>query len=393
MTDPTFGNAFVGHGLFTLAGAPSGPLSGMKFAAKDLYHVAGHPTGAGNPTWLATHSAPAVTASAVQRCLDAGATLAGKTLTEELAFSLIGANAHYGTPPNPAAPNRVPGGSSSGSASVVAQGVVDFALGTDTGGSVRIPASFCGLVGLRPTQGRIALDHVVPLAAGFDTVGWFTRDLATQIRVGAVLLGDDDGELRSDTIQMATDAWALADEDVREALMPVADDLGDAFAHRRDAPASDTPLTRWRELFRILQGWEVWQAHGAWVEAESPDFGPGVKERFDYAATITEETFRAAETERQALSTPLRDTVRNGTILCVPTSPCPAPLRSSSEADLDKVRNRIIELTALAGLAGLPQVTVPVATADNAPVGLSLIGAPGSDRSLLDLAARLFAQR
>lgn len=391
MTDPTYGAAFVPHGLFTVPGASDGPLNGLTFAAKDLYDVEGRTTGAGNPSWLETHTPAKKTASAVQRCLDAGADLAGKTLTDELAFSLIGANAHYGTPPNPAAPLRVPGGSSSGSASAVAQGLVDFALGTDTGGSIRIPASFCGLYGMRPTQDRIPMDGVVPLADRLDTVGWFTRDIDTQIAVGAVLLGDDTAPL-GDQLLVATDAFALAEPAINAALAPWVEKASALFVNRTTAPVSAMPLAHWRTLFRILQAADVQRAHAQWLAEAKPTFGPGVIDRFDYAASITADEARHADTSRKALIAPLVESVNSGMVICLPTSPCPAPLRSTPDAQLDSVRNRIIELTALAGLAGLPQVTLPVATADDAPIGLSFIGAAGTDQALLALAKKLADQ-
>lgn len=389
MSDIRDGGAFVAHGRFTIDGTTGGPLAGLTFAAKDLFDVAGHPTGAGNPRWLDTHDKPTRTASAVQNCLNAGARLTGKTLTDELAFSIIGANAHYGTPINPAAPDRVPGGSSSGSASAVAQGLVDFALGTDTGGSVRIPASFCGLYGLRPTHGRIAMDGLVPLAPSFDTVGWFARDAGTLARVGAVLLGADSAPLGGETLIFPADAFALADPEVIDALLPAFEAVRALFPKSEQGPASDTPLKRWVELFRLIQGAEAWKAHGEWIEFRKPAFGRPIKARFDFAATVTEDQARDAQAERERLAAPLLARLAAGALLCLPTSPCIAPPRKAKEADLDKVRYRIFEMTAIAGLPGLPQVTIPAGTVDGAPVGLSLIGAPGSDRALLGLVEKL----
>ena len=158
MDDPY--GAFCPNGDVALAGAGTGPLEGLSFAVKDIYHIAGHRTGFGNPTWLNTHQPADRTASTVSRLLDAGADMVGKTLTDEMAYSLTGENAHYGTPVNPAAPDRVPGGSSNGSASAVAGGLVDFALGTDCGGSVRLPASYCGILGMRPSLGRVPVDGI-----------------------------------------------------------------------------------------------------------------------------------------------------------------------------------------------------------------------------------------
>ena len=183
--------AFCRDTYVEMEGASHGPLRGLKFAVKDIYDVAGHRTGFGNPDWLRTHGPAAQTAPVVQRLLDAGAHLVGKTHTDELTWSFTGENAHYGAPVNVNAPGRVTGGSSSGSASAVAAGVVDFAVGSDTGGSVRLPASFCGILGMRPTYGRIPLDGVCPLAPSFDTCGWFARDVGVFERVGRTLLRDE----------------------------------------------------------------------------------------------------------------------------------------------------------------------------------------------------------
>src|SRR3954454_4283402 len=176
---------------FTLPATNDGPLRGLRFAVKDLIDVAGHRTGCGNPTWLAAHPPATVSAVCVEQLLAAGAQCEGKTITDEFAFSLLGENFHYGTPLNPTAPDRVPGGSSNGSASAVACGIVDFALGTDTGGSVRVPASNCGICGWRPSHGLISVAGVMPFSPTFDTVGVFTRSAELLQRTAAVLLATD----------------------------------------------------------------------------------------------------------------------------------------------------------------------------------------------------------
>src|SRR5712671_3391861 len=176
---------------FTLPATKDGPLRDLCFAVKDLIDVAGHPTGCGNPTWLATHPPASVSAVCVEQLLAAGAQCEGKTITDELAFSLLGENHFYGTPLNPSAPDRVPGGSSSGSASAVACGLVDFALGTDTGGSVRVPASNCGIWGWRPSHGLISVAGVMPFSPTLDTVGVFARSAETLQRIARALLAAD----------------------------------------------------------------------------------------------------------------------------------------------------------------------------------------------------------
>ena len=209
-------DAFCRHTHVALPGAATGPLAGLTFGLKDLYDVAGHRTGFGSPDWLATHEPAQSHAFVTERLLNAGARLVGKTHTEEMAFSLSGENAHYGTPVNVAAPGRIPGGSSSGSAAAVAAGLVDFAIGSDTGGSVRAPASFCGIYGIRTSHGRIALDGACPLAPIFDTCGWFARDAHLLARVGDVLLG---GSPRTPgRLRIAQDAFAYALPEVADAL-------------------------------------------------------------------------------------------------------------------------------------------------------------------------------
>src|SRR5437764_3737377 len=182
-------NAFVT--TFDLSPTESGPLDGLRFAVKDTIDVAGFKTGCGNPTWRDSHPAAVVHAVCVEELLHAGARCIGKTISDELAFSLLGENHFYGTPLNAHAPDRVPGGSSSGSASAVACGLVDFALGTDTGGSVRVPASNCGIWGFRPSHGLISVAGVMPFAPTLDTVGIFTRSGALLEQVASVLLATE----------------------------------------------------------------------------------------------------------------------------------------------------------------------------------------------------------
>src|SRR5713226_7893748 len=243
MRDPL--NAFCTHSEARLKGAPHGPLAGLTFAAKDLFDVAGHVTGAGNPDWLALHPPAARTAPMVQRLVDTGADMVGKTHTDELSRGILGENAHYGTPTNPSAPGRVPGGSSSGSAAAVAGALVDFALGTDTGGSVRIPASFCGIFGIRPTHGRLSLEGMVGQAPSFDTVGWFARDADLLARIGEVLLGVELARApRPRHVLIATDAFAIAEAATSAALHPAAERIA-AFVGRSEkrALSQNVPLS------------------------------------------------------------------------------------------------------------------------------------------------------
>jgi amidase len=372
-----------------VAGASGGPLQGLTFAVKDIYDIAGHRTGFGSPDWLRTHGPAAHTAPAVQRLLDAGAHLIGKTHTDELTWSLTGENAHYGAPMNVNAPGRVTGGSSSGSASAVAAGVVDFAVGSDTGGSVRLPASFCGILGIRPTHGRIPLDGVCPLAPSFDTCGWFARDADILLRVARTLLCDDAPAPPPARLLVAQDALEIAGETVVDALRPTLDKLAALIRMPEPVIVADEPLIRWMDYFRFLQAAEAWACHGEWITREKPGLGPGVRERFAWAPTVRAEDITRAKTRREEIARRLTELLEGPTVLALPSAPGIAVPRNSAPEVLDDLRVRALSLLCIAGLARLPQISLPLATLDGCPLGLSLIAARGNDTLLLELAARL----
>jgi amidase len=381
--------AFVPGGEIDIAGAARGPLAGLTFAAKDIFDVAGRVTGCGNPDWARTHGPAAGTAPAVRALLEAGATLRGKTVTDELAYSLNGQNFHYGTPANVAAPGRIPGGSSSGSASAVAGGLVDFALGSDTGGSIRVPASYCGLYGLRPSHGRIPLDGVMPLAPSFDTVGWFAREPAALRRVGEVLLGAAAKDAPPPgRLLLAEDAFELATPAARAALAPIVERL-EARLGKAERVTLGEPgggLGAWMLRFRVLQAREIWATHGTWIEETRPAFGPETAERFAWVETISDSEAEAARPERTAFASRLAELLADGALLCLPSAPGIAPRLDTPAGDLVEHRGRTLSLTCIAGLARLPQISLPLARVEGCPLGLSLIGPPGNDLTLLALA-------
>ncbi|NNG03566.1 MAG: amidase [Inquilinus sp.] len=389
MDDPL--GAFCRHVDVALPGAAAGPLAGLSFAAKDIYDVAGHSCCCGNPDWLASHAPAEHTAPAVTALLDAGASLAGKTLTDELAFSLNGENHHYGTPVNSAAPRRVPGGSSNGSAAAVAGGLVDFALGSDTGGSVRAPASYCGIFGIRPSHGAIALAGIMPLAPSFDTVGWFTRDAALLERVGDVLLPPG-GKAAAGRVLVAEDAFArmipAARPELEARIAPVAAALGHG---PETVTIAGEGLDKWLAHFQALQWREIWESHGDWITRTRPAFGPGIDERFRLASQVPDAVVAAARAFRAQVAGRMRALLADGAVLVLPSAPGPAPLKALAQAAITDYRNRALGILCVAGLAGLPQVSVPATTVEGAPVGLSLVGGPGSDRALLAMARKAAA--
>ncbi|MFG1224117.1 amidase [Xanthobacter wiegelii] len=382
--------AFIPGPRLTRPGAPSGPLAGLTFALKDVMDVAGTSTGNGHPEWLATHPPAPRSAVAVERLLEAGASLDGKTVADELCYSLTGENVHYGTPLNPAAPDRVPGGSSSGSASATAGGVVDFAIGTDCGGSVRVPASYCGLFGMRPSHGRIPLDGIAPFAPSFDCVGWFARDAALLERVGRVLLADAAPAPPITRLLAPREAFALLSPEAAAALGPALRLAQETIAPCEDIALAPEGLDAWSATFRALQAAEIWTSVGPWIERVRPAFGPGVKERFDAACAIAPAAVSAAAAHRTAIRARLGELLRPGTAFLLPTVPRPAPLRGMATAEVEvTTRHLAMNLLCIAGLGGLPQVSMPLALLDGAPFGLSLVGPAGSDTALLRAAVAM----
>lgn len=383
-SDDPFG-AFV-PGPRTRA-APLGPgrLSGLQFAVKDIFDVAGWVTGYGHPDWARTHPPAVATAPVVTALLQAGAALAGKTKTMELAFGLTGENIWQGTPLNPAAPERFPGGSSCGSAAAVAGGLADFALGSDTGGSVRIPASYCGLFGIRPSHGAISLAGARGLAPSLDTAGWFARTASVLAGVGEVLLPGGPHELGGPLLRIE-DAWMNAQPAVAEALRPRLERLEELRGRAVGLRLAPEGIDCLFDHVRVVQAEEAWATLGAWVEAVKPRFGPGIGERFAAARALDPADAGRGRAFRRMFQARLRPLLAGGGIMVYPTSPSPAPLLASRLAEQDAVRQATIGVTAIAGLAGLPEVTLPAGTLYGAPLGLSLVAGPGRDRALLAFA-------
>ncbi|MGK7864609.1 amidase [Falsiroseomonas sp. E2-1-a4] len=372
-----------------IEGRPGGPLSGLRFAAKDLFDIAGHPTGGGNPDWARQNPVPARHAWAVQTLLDAGATLIGKTITDEVSLGILGENPFDGTPTNPAAPGHVPGGSSSGSASAVAQELCEVALGTDTGGSVRVPASFCGLYGIRPTHGRMNLAGMLPQAPSSDTTGWFARDAATFARVSEVLLQDKVAETPPTRLIIAVDAFGFAEAETAAALAPMLDRLKKIIPDWREEVLAPPGLVAWGRAQRTLQPVEAWETFRAWIERDNPRFAFSVARGLVMGAATPEAERGWAAPTRQEVRGRLRHLLPPGTVLAMPTTPFPAPKAGLPLPALNPIRDQILSLCAVGGLAGHPQVSLPGATVAGRPVGLSLIAARGADTLLLRAALEM----
>ncbi|WP_342548686.1 amidase family protein [Paenibacillus sp. FSL P2-0089] len=489
------------HGAFRvpeleIPGSGHGVLHGLTFTVKDVFAVAGHRSSAGNPDWLRSHGPSDSHAAAVRKLLEAGATLRGAAHTDELMYSLGGENYHYGTPVNPYGENRIPGGSSSGSAVAVASGSVDFALGTDTGGSIRVPSAYCGVFGYRPTHGAVSLEGVIPLAPAFDTVGWIAGSTELLLKTGRVLLGAVDsggdarceenrkksgdllgsadrsgdacsegdrkkagvllrsansdgdaqgeesrkkagdlsgsvdsgvvacdgenrkksgdllgsadsgvgaqsmensmeqsggeavdesaGDLRMSRMFILPEGWALVEQDCADYLRRGLDKLqAGASLQAAEAVVAPEGLKTWMDAFRELQGAEIWATHGEWIGREQPVFGPDIAARFAWAAGLAGADHSPAAMLRSRITQRLRALLGKDGCLVLPTVPGPAPLRGAGPGQLERSRSSAMMLSCLAGLAGLPQVTLPVPGPGGLPLGLSVIGGHGQDLRLL----------
>jgi len=385
----------------------SGALKSYALAVKDLFHINGLPTAAGNPDWLATHPVPTTTNSTVEKLLNAGAIFKGKTITDELAYSLHGQNKHYPQLVNPIAPAHIPGGSSSGSAVAVSAHLADIGLGTDTGGSIRVPSSYQGLWGLRTTHNAIPCDNMVALAPSFDTIGWMTRDIETLEKVSQVCLAKaaqeelvateseaDTSLVRIGAVQhllQSAKHGVLATRWL-EALNEKADSDRAGFTitpiteHELDLSALNTAAT-----FRVLQGAEIWQQHGQWITDTSPDIAHDIMLRFNWCETISEQEIEDAKKQQVAFQEYISSLFETVDVLLIPTTPGIAPRCDADEETLANDRNALLALTSIAGLAELPQIHMPLFTLQNAPCGLSLVGKKGSDLALIKLAKILTA--
>jgi amidase len=373
--------AFVPGPRLRMRGADHGPLARVRLAVKDLFDIEGHVTGCGNPDWAAAQAPAPRTAEAVARLLAAGADVVGKTVTDEISLGLLGRNRHHGTPLNPLDPGRLPGGSSSGSAVAVAAGHADLALGSDSGGSVRVPSAFLGLWGLRPTHGAISTGGLMVQSPSFDTVGVMARDPDLFAQAAEILLPDDSAAASG--LAVLTDAFALADP-------PLWAPLEEAVARieRRAGPAKAVrlgDLPAWADAILEAQGAEFAATFAPWLDEADPRLSWDVAQALATARAMSPETIAAARAFRQAASRRL-DALLGDRMLLLPTAPTLPPPRGSTMPTIRAAGRRLIDLVCIAGLTGRPQVSIPVTGVEGCGVGLSLLGPRGADRALLGFA-------
>jgi Asp-tRNA(Asn)/Glu-tRNA(Gln) amidotransferase A subunit family amidase len=369
-----------------VAGIANGVLSGETVAVKDLYDIEGFRVGAGIPAYLDA-SAPATgTSPAVAALLAAGANVTGIAQTDEFAYSIAGRNPHYGTPPNPAGVGGVPGGSSSGPASAVALGQASIGLGTDTAGSIRVPASYQGLWGLRTTHGSVSAERLLALAPSFDAPGWLARQ-PSSLR-GAAEATLDTTRQRAVAAEYVV-APALLDHcepDVRAAF--------DAFAGDRYETVDLGDLDELFATFRTVQQTEAWATHGPWISAHPGALGADVAARFALAAAVTPAAASAARDALGAARARL-DAVLGERVLLLPAASSSAPTVMADADLIERTRQGTLRLTCIAGITGRPGLSAPLLGVPqpgallDAPLGLGLVGPRFSDLALIELALAL----
>ncbi|WP_319537077.1 amidase [uncultured Vibrio sp.] len=373
-----------------LPASQQGSLTGLSFVFKDLFDVEGYVTGAGNPKWLETHSKAESTSPLIISLLNAGAECKGRVQTDELAYSLNGINVHYGTPVNPLAPDCLPGGSSSGSAVAVAKGDVDFSIGTDTGGSVRVPASYCGLFGLRPTLGQLSLANSFTLAESFDTAGVFSRDLSTLENVYTCLGPETQPQTVAQTLILDQSLSKTLGNERLEELKQWADSANIQLEYSNALQDAGYDLGDLSALFRTIQGYEIIARHSAWLDEWQHTLAPAIQERVVWARTISAQAYREGKEHQAKFTSWLAEQLTDKeTLWVLPTTPGKSPKLTTPDADLAEYRSDLMGLTSLAGLSGFPQLHIPMSNVTNGPCGVSLLGSANSEYDLIATASAI----
>lgn len=393
------------------------PLTGLSFAVSDLFDIDGFVTGFGNPDWARTHEAASQTSPVVSTLVDGGATCIGKTAVDEMAFGISGENNHFDTPTNPVSPARVPGGSSSGAAVAVAANLVDFSLGVDTVGGVRLPAGYCGALGFRPSHGSVPHLGIIPISASLDTVGWFATDPNVLRRVGHVLLQVPFAVQRNPrSIIIANDCFQLLNIPVDRVTQVVIksteklfgrqvlkhENIGDYIgssvpslksfhSKKSNGEVKSSSLRLLANVMLSVRRHEFKHNHYEWINSVKPTLdsliSAEVHERLDMEDKEIETCHAVRNEMRSALNTLLKD---DG-ILVIPTVARPPPKLGAKELSSEDYLTSAFTLTSLASLSGCCQVAVPLGFYEKSPVSISFIARHGGDRFLLDTIQTMYA--
>lgn len=392
------------------------PLTGLTFAISDVFDVEGSITGFGNLDWAKTHEPASQTSPVVSVLVEGGASCTGKTVVDDMAFGISGENKHYDTPTNPAAPARTPGGSSSGAAVAVAANLVDFSLGIDTVGGVRVPAAYCGVLGFRPSHGIVSQMGVLPVSASLDTVGWFAKDPTILRRVGHVLLQVPYTVQRSPrSIVVADDCFNLLNSSADRVSQAVVksveklfgrqvlrrENLGNylsskvpglkAFQNEKSNGEVESPVIRLlANIMQALKRYEFKQYHDEWIKSVNPTLDPVISVQLQQDLDMAETEIENCHAVKNELRSALNLLLKDDGILVIPTTSEPPPKLGARETLSEDYQIRATMLTSLASMSGCCQVAVPLGFNEKCPVSISLIARHGGDRFLLDTVQTMY---
>ncbi len=392
--DPEGALAAAREAESALAAGSGGPLDGIPLCVKDVIDVAGMPTTAGAEGW-ARH--PSADAPAVARLRRAGAIILGKGNTNEFAFGIDGQNPHWGDCHNPVDSSRMSGGSSSGPAAATASGQALGAVGTDTSGSLRVPASFCGLVSIRPTLGLVPTAGVVPLAWSYDTVGPIARTVADAALLLDVLADGAVGSpARLDGLRGLR--IGLVEQFLGDCAQPIVDAVRGAAESWRGAGAEVVPvemplLEHMSALHRAIQFSEAAAAHRSWFSDQRDRYAPGVRERIEVGGALPAKDYLLAQRARALVRAEAAAVMDGVDALVGPTAPVTAPPLGAETVNVDgcslPLRPALLSLTVPLTQPGGPVAAVPLGEEKGMPFGFQILGAPRSEGRLLSLAAEL----
>jgi len=383
---------------FRLEPPNKGILDNLNFAVKDNIHVKGYRTSYGSKPWREAHPIEVNNAICVEQLLNAGATCLGKTVSDEYTCSLDGESYFYGTPINPRAPDCIPGGSSSGSASVVACGLVDVALGTDNAGSVRVPASLCGIWGMRPTTHRISEAGVLPFVPSVSTVGVLANTIENLSKTMQVLLSSDlKGYGVISKIYFLEDAFNIACNEVNCALRPIVSKLKAIGIPTENIRLSDmlgfdmSLFQTNEEALRLVQAAETWNSIGTWVKTNKPEMGTRIQMTLQNFEEINRVKLNDAYMRYETVYKKLKHFIKESELICYPTIPVITPFKNQLNTFEQAMEfyQPTMAVTSFAGIGRLPEITMPLAQYDNLPIGLSLVAGTYQDEFLLNAALNL----
>ncbi|KAL5751224.1 hypothetical protein ACOSP7_025827 [Xanthoceras sorbifolium] len=391
------------------------PLTSLTFAVSDVFDIEGYVTGFGHPDWARTHEPASRTATVVSNLVEGGATCVGKTIVDELAYSINGTNKHYGTPTNPAAHSRVPGGSSSGAAVAVAAKLVDFSLGVDTVGGVRVPAAFCGIMGFRSSHGAVSQMGIIPVATSLDTVGWFARDPNILRRVGHVLLhlpfaiqrsprqiiiADDCFELLKIPIDRVDRVLIKSTEKLFGRQVLKHENLGDYFNskvpslkgfHKTNGELKTSPLRMLANVMRLLQRHEFKHNHEDWINSVKPTLDAAISAQVHEMLEMDDAEIENCKSIRNEMRVAINSLLKDDGLLVIPTTGFLPPKLGGKELLSEDYQNCAFSLLSISSISGCCQVTVPLGQHDKCPISVSFIARHGGDRFLLDSVQSMYA--